>query len=727
MRLVFILLALAATAQAQPGLVNGDFEQAVQNGLPHGWFAGVPGYTVTVEPSHCHSGKRCAAVRSATGTTFGGLSQSVDATPYRGEKVRFRAAVRAEVSGPGNQAQLWLRVDTRSGGRGFFDNMADRPITSGAWRFYEIVAGISPDARGIALGMFLKGAGAAWIDDASLEILDPPRPLTARGLENLRALARLYGYLRYFHPSDGAAAADWEQLAIQAVRTVEEAPDAAALASRLTSVFGGAPPTFRIYPTGTTPPALHFDPAPNVIEWRHTGVGLSGNGIYSSERVSHPAADLDLFRADLPGGVRCLIPRQLYTDRSGTFRLRPTDARPAGSGDRRFTRLADVLIAWNVIQHFYPYFDVVQVDWAQALTTALTSAATDPDATAFLRTLRRMMAALHDGHGRVTMDGDTTAASPVGWDWVEGRLIVTDASAVPGQNLEPGDAVLAIDGKPVADALHEAQAGISAATPQWLLARALGTGLHYGQPLGAIGDGPKSQPLTLEIEPFRQPGTHRTVTLERVDAHPMRERRPEPIAELEPGIFYVDLTRATHAAWQSALPKLEAAAGLILDLRGYPGADFGMAILPYLSDTPMPSAPMHIPVITRPDHQAMDFSSPGGWTLPPEKPYLKARKIFLTDGHAISASETIMAIVEHQHLAEIVGGTTAGTNGNINPFTLPGNYHITWTGMQVLKHDGSPHHGVGIHPTIPASRTRAGIAAGRDEVLEVALGRFRAR
>jgi len=38
--------------------------------------------------------------------------------------------------------------------------------------------------------------------------------------------------------------------------------------------------------------------------------------------------------------------------------------------------------------------------------------------------------------------------------------------------------------------------------------------------------------------------------------------------------------------------------------------------------------------------------------------------------------------------------------------------------MKVLKHDGSRHHGVGIAPTVPATRTQAGVAAGRDEVLE---------
>ena len=80
-----------------------------------------------------------------------------------------------------------------------------------------------------------------------------------------------------------------------------------------------------------------------------------------------------------------------------------------------------------------------------------------------------------------------------------------------------------------------------------------------------------------------------------------------------------------------------------------------------------------------------------------------------------------MGIVEHYKLGEIVGGPTAGTNGNVNSFSLPGGYAVSWTGMKVLKHDGSQHHGIGILPTIPVSRTRAGVAAGRDELLERAV------
>ena len=69
----------------------------------------------------------------------------------------------------------------------------------------------------------------------------------------------------------------------------------------------------------------------------------------------------------------------------------------------------------------------------------------------------------------------------------------------------------------------------------------------------------------------------------------------------------------------------------------------------------------------------------------------------------------------------IVGGPTAGTNGNVCPIALPGGYQVHWTGMRVTRHDGGDHHGVGIHPTVAVAPTLNGIAAGRDEVLERAI------
>jgi C-terminal processing protease CtpA/Prc len=110
-----------------------------------------------------------------------------------------------------------------------------------------------------------------------------------------------------------------------------------------------------------------------------------------------------------------------------------------------------------------------------------------------------------------------------------------------------------------------------------------------------------------------------------------------------------------------------------------------------------------------------------GWNLPAASPRIEGRVAFLTDGRAISYAESFMSFVEHYKLGEIVGEPTAGANGNVNPVTLPGGTNVSWTGMRVVKHDGSQHHTIGILPTVPCRRTIAGVAAGRDEVLERAL------
>jgi len=80
-----------------------------------------------------------------------------------------------------------------------------------------------------------------------------------------------------------------------------------------------------------------------------------------------------------------------------------------------------------------------------------------------------------------------------------------------------------------------------------------------------------------------------------------------------------------------------------------------------------------------------------------------------------------MSIVEAYRLGEIVGEATSGTNGNVNTFEIPGLVHISFTGMKVLKHDGSRFHGIGVQPTLPCKVTREGILDETDEVLEAAV------
>jgi len=707
----FVLALAFAQAPAPNPIANPGFEDGKPGDVPVGWRSTTPASPTRLVQGSCNSGKQCANLGGAGSP--GVLLQSFDAAPYRGKKFRYRAAVR---TGPGSRAQLWLRVDRSNGRMGFFDNMGDRPIATENWTVYEIAGEVDRDAQSIFLGLLLLVPGEAWIDDASFEItgeadpVEPARPLTSRGIQNLQALARVFGYIRYFHPSDAAATADWTRLALDAIRAVEPARTPAELAAKLQSVFAEVAPTARIFPAGAAAPALKIIPGPHIVSWRHNGVGWSEQSIYHSVRVIEPAPEtLEILRRDLPGGVTLLMPMALYREDAGPPQPAPIPAKPGGSGNDRTTRLAAVIIVWNVMQHFYPYFDVVQTDWAAVLPATLGAAAEDKDADAFGVTLRRMVAALHDGHGGVSA-GIATPNQPILWTWTQGRIVALAVNGV--DEILPGDALVSIDGKPALKAVRETESLTSGATMQFVRYRALGELLARAP--GAT--------VRLQLEPAAAPGTLHAITLHYDHpSRPVQEPRPDKVSELEPGIFYLDLNRITDADYAAALPSLVKAKGIVFDLRGYPGAIQAPAeFFGHLIDKPIRTAHFLVPIVTKPDHQAMSFQD-GGWPIEPRVPYVTAKRAFITDGRAISYAETCLAIVENYKLAEIVGEPTAGTNGNVNPFTVPGGYTITWTGMKVLKHDGSQHHGVGIQPTIPMSRTRAGIAAGRDEMLERAV------
>jgi C-terminal processing protease CtpA/Prc len=754
--LIFLNILFCCSIQllAQTGPLNPGFENGSPGQTPSQWFSPTAsaqgGYSASLTDENPQSGKMCVIIkreREAGQNAFGNLMQSFSATPFRSKRIRFRAAVRTEVTDFNSRAQLWLRVDRPNMQMGFFDNMGDRPISSSQWKYFDIIGDIDPDAESINIGLMLIGNGKAWLDDVSFEIVgavpklitEPARPLTRHGLENLIAFSRLLGYVRHFHPSDEAAQTDWEAFAIQGMRVVENAAGPSELANKLGTLFRPIAPTVKVFLTSkakqsfpTTAP-LKPEGELKVTMWNHLGFGTGNSqSAYRSQRITADAPGgvfpeaFRLFReahlANLGGGVSCAVPLALFADATGTLphstqsqqsASPPSTAKSNYSAKDRATRLADVALAWNVFQHFYPYFDLVKTDWPSALATALTSAATDQNELEFLNTLRRMVAALHDGHGRVSLTSQSTGGflPPITWDWIENSLMVTEArdSSI---GIVPGDVVLSINKKPVAELLAETESFISGATSQWIRYRAL-------QEL-ALGD--NGQTLELEIEPFANIGTRRTVLLKRsAQMGTIQESRPSKIKEIESGIFYIDLNQIEDRDFSDALPKLSNAKGIVFDMRGYPRLGNPMTFFSHLSEKAMTSAQWHIPSVTTPDHKDMKFQRGGDWQISPAAPYLKARKAFITNGRAISYAESCMGIVEHYKLGEIVGGPTAGTNGNVNPFTLPGGYSVMWTGMKVLKQDGSQHHGVGILPTIPASRTRAGVGAGRDELLERAI------
>jgi C-terminal processing protease CtpA/Prc len=148
---------------------------------------------------------------------FVALGQIVEAREFRGKRIRFGAAARAEFG----SGALVLRIDGPDRSTLFFDNMADRPIVGKTWSAYSIEANVPPQAERIYLGLLASGRTDASFSDVSLTSVGEATPTS----DQARAyLVEALDLLQRHHIR--SASVDWERLRADALSIAEGAQTA---------------------------------------------------------------------------------------------------------------------------------------------------------------------------------------------------------------------------------------------------------------------------------------------------------------------------------------------------------------------------------------------------------------------------------------------------------------------------------------------------------------------
>lgn len=550
---------------------------------------------------------------------------------------------------------------------------------------------------------------------------EKPDKLSSQQVRNLTAFTKAYGYVKYFHPSMEALSADWNEIAVRGVERVLSAKNEADLILRLDSIFKPLGSSIFIG-KNTELPTDFPDYKGKVQFWHHKGSGIHpyDRSIYKSEIIR---GALNVLENKYSVPLNQPFSSELVDSISISFPLAVPAKNNKKSADKvemKFyqiteldVRLAGIIIVWNELQHFYPYWDVVVVDWSKTLDKALLDACDDMNELDYWNTLRRLMTATQDGHGFTSITNYSGKWRGVGiWPTlIDGRIIVHAHVKSLSQKITRGDEIISIDGEPALERYRKEKILISG-SDQFQKRVALATLLYS-----------TFEADSMELVLLNEKGEQYPV---RIGFLPEGENKMphlyEEIEEIEKGIYYVSLDRIEDEDFQQALPNLMKAEGIIFELKRYP-ASFGN-YLSYLSREPLKSARWNVPKISYPDQLHLtEFDTSGRWNIKPTKSNLADKKmVFIISGRAISAAESYLGIIEHYRLGPIVGEEpTAGTNGNVNKIDLPGGFRITYTGMKVLKHDGSQHHLVGIQPTHPVKLTQQAIREGRDELIEEAL------
>ncbi|MFS1518768.1 S41 family peptidase [Bacillus sp. SCS-151] len=559
-----------------------------------------------------------------------------------------------------------------------------------------------------------------------------PEPISnERMIENITAFTKLFGYIQYFHPSDEAAQIDWNNFAVYGVNEVKSARNDKELKGALLELFTPIAPTLIIFENSEKANVILPEVPDNkeqleTVAWGHMGLETGVWEGYSSERFyANYSEQLLVFNKELTYGstitkslssnLQCIFPLVLLADnkktvgttRSSLIEFSELEGKLIDFNySFRDTKLAVVVATWNAIQHFYPYFDVIEVDWNQQLEKTLMKTLSINNTEDLVMELKLMLEKLQDGHAIVFKNGTNYSSLPFAIDLLENQFIVSNVSNE--SELQVGDIVISINNRDLMDLLVEQESLISGST-RWKRELALQEILWEGE---------GGSTATIEVN-----RNGNIVQLQEEYSNVMVDKyiRTQGITELEKGIFYVNMDNLTLEEINPKVDELAKAKGIVFDLRGYPDSA-AVPILQHITAQPIESQKWMIPQYIYPDREMVaGYNEEGRGYYEPLEPRFNGEIVFLTDGSAISYAESIMSIVEYYNLGEIIGQSTAGANGNFIQLSIPGNISFRWTGMKVLKHDNSKHHLVGIQPTIPLERTINGIKEGKDEYIEKAL------
>ena len=387
-------------------------------------------------------------------------------------------------------------------------------------------------------------------------------------------------------------------------------------------------------------------------------------------------------------------------------------------------RLLALFRFWNVINHFFPYKNLIGDSWETVLQRYIPKFEANKDAVEYQLTVRELVAEMRDSHGgtrnaELSMEklGQFQPALFVGY--VEEKSVVVK---VLDNNLpvKVGDEILAIDDEPVAKRREFHAKYIASSTPQWLMRL-----VHFRLLLGQ-----KDSVMKLRLRGTE--GQVREVSLTRSQSitdpklAAVLDRTTPVIQVLPSGFAYVDLHRLPVGDVDKMFETIKNTPAVIFDMRGYPRGT-AWSIAPRLTEkNNVVGALFSRPFLEAPSMSDSEYAYAPNYSFAQKIPertgdVYRGKVVMLINESAISQAEHTCLFFASATDVTFIGTPTAGANGDITFMVLPGNLQVSFSGHDVRHADGKQLQRVGIQPTIRVAPTIRGTMEGRDEILERAI------
>ena len=515
----------------------------------------------------------------------------------------------------------------------------------------------------------------------------------------LETTAKLWGFLKYYHPAVAQGKFNWDEQLINLLPQVQRAQDKQALSKVYTDWLASL---------GTVDVCTTCKEE-NGEEYFLKNFDLSWT---QNPQVFTPAVaeKLKYIQNNRFQGVNYYA-----TSFRGVGNVNITNEPDYDTAEypNENTRLLSLFKYWNIVEYFFPYKYQTDQNWNDVLTTMIPLFKNARNASEYHLAMLELVAKTNDSHAFLNTPETNIYFGlkwmPAKFKLIDNKAIITgfyNDSLARKDDLRIGDVITQVAGTPIADILTKQTKYITASNKAVLARNA-----YY-----AIFNGPtESVKIT-----FDRNGKIANKTVSRYNFQDFK-LKPDATSPkwkiIENNIGYVNMGLLETKDVADMMTSLMKCKAIIFDIRNYPKGTM-YAISDYLNPEKRDFVKFTTP----------DLSYPGKfkWTSIKQTgrnnaDNYKGQVLILVNETTQSHAEFTAMCLQTADNAMVIGSQTAGADGNVSRFEMVGKYGTQITGLGVFYPDGRETQRIGIVPDIEVKPTIKGIRKGKDEVLEKAL------
>ena len=687
-------------------------------------------YVISLDSTTVHSGKY--ALRLEPDTTqpvdgFGCIYHHIPAE-YQGKIIKLTGYMKMDNVYDGH-AGISLQINGK-GETLLQENLEDQNLQGTSdWLQYSIEEFLPEDADEIYIGAYITGNGKIWIDDFELQIdneniTDIPLKdektkredaaarvefnpditidsLTIRDIGNLAILGKIWGFMKYYHPSISQGLYKWDY---ELFHIMPDIIDAETVNER-NIVLNSWIDKYRIREFSTEEVVNESRNVKQYPDLQWISDKYEFNKVISMQlnQIMNADRPKSNYYVGLVPGV-------------GNPKFKNEDSYEDMKYPDVEFRILCLYRYWNIIEYFFPYKYAIGKDWDEVLYEFIPKFVNAENERDYKVVVLELLASINDTHATIWPQ-DSALLSYFGTNYAPLRISFINKQPViigylndflgSRTNLKKGDIIRNINGEPVSSIVNRRLP--------------ITSGSNLPAKLNKIGRNLlRTNDSTLTLS-YQSDGLIDTIKVDcfppdRLDMNISKDKRAYKFLTKDIGYIYLGNIESDEIP--TIMSKFHETSGIVIDMRCYPSDFVVFSLGEQFMAEPTDFAKFTVCDIQQPGLFSFTQRISVGKANPN---YYKGEIILLVNESTISQTEYTAMAFQAASKVRVVGSTTAGADGNFSAFSLPGGINTGISGIGVYYPDGSETQRIGILPDIEISPSVDGIRAERDELLERAV------